>query len=93
MVNKNVNQFIRQVDEILFRECDPIGINNVAPADEYSQYAPQIAQLLMNGGSAEKITRHLNDLTHKSMGMNVAVANTRRTVAMLMALPKPRKEG
>jgi hypothetical protein len=93
MAVKDVRQFIRQVDEILFREWDPIGVNNVAPTDEYSHYAPEIAQLLMNGASAARITKRLNELTHKSMGVKVHVANTKRTVAVLTALPKPRRNG
>lgn len=39
--------FYKGVREILWNNWDPIGVNNIAPRDEYQSYVPEIFFLLI----------------------------------------------
>lgn len=41
----------KTIAAILWNEWDPIGINDIAPRDEYNSYISEILQLLKNGAS------------------------------------------
>ena len=59
------------VREILFREWDPIGVNdNEACRNEYDSYAPTICQRLLEGADEALIAAHLSLLQSDSMGMS-----------------------
>ena len=53
----------KAIDEVLFYNWDPIGVNNCPPArDEYHSYIPQIFKLLKSDNVNEKIiSEHLQD--------------------------------
>ena len=59
------------VREILFREWDPIGVNqNEACRNEYDSYAPTICQHLREGADEVWLASHLSRLQSDSMGMS-----------------------
>ena len=63
---------LHAVQEIVFREWDPIGVNdNPACRDEYDSYAPTICRYLLGGADEHKIARHLSQLQTVSMGLSV----------------------
>lgn len=70
------------VEEILFREWDPIGINsNPALSDEYDSYVSAIVRLLQAEADEYKIAERLCNLQRVSMGMSSANEERDREIA------------
>jgi hypothetical protein len=60
------------VQEILFRDWDPIGVNgNELCRNEYDSYAATICRWLRDGVDEYKLVQHLDQLQRVSMGMSV----------------------
>lgn len=76
------------VREILFREWDPIGVNdNESCRDEYDSYAPNVVELLLSGADEYKLASRLSEFQRVSMGMSVIDEELHRRVACrLLAL-------
>ena len=62
-----IHESIRQ---ILWKDWDPIGINDSGPDDEYDSYVGGIYRLLASGASEYQIIERLYQLETTSMGMN-----------------------
>jgi len=79
---------ITRVDSVLWEVWDPVGVNDAPEArDEYTSYAPDIAQLLRTGASDAEIERHLATIV-LDMGMSwVNPDRARRTLAALREIP------
>lgn len=60
----------KKVDDILWNDWDPIGINDVAPRDEYSGYVAGILKLKKEGADRIKIGKRLLELETNSIGMS-----------------------
>ena len=56
------------VHEILWREWDPISVNDVAPDDEYDGYVWPVIGKIMKGESAEEIAAYLDWASDEHMG-------------------------
>jgi hypothetical protein len=82
---------IEQVDAVLWEVWDPIGVNHAPEArDEYTSYAPAVAQMLRSGASDLDIERHLAEIILEQMGMSwVNPDRARRTLAALRGIPIP----
>lgn len=66
------DSLLATVQEILFREWDPIGINdNELCRDEYDSYAPVICRWLQAGIDESQLAAHLSQIQTESMGMSV----------------------
>jgi len=59
----------QKIDDILWYDWDPIGINDMAPRDEYQSYTPQIFNLLKTGTGRETIAKTLSKIETDYMGM------------------------
>jgi hypothetical protein len=83
-----LRSLLTSVEEVLFREWDPIGVNgNQQCRDEYDSYAPTICRLLQDGVDEYKLAAHLNELERVSMGLTVIDEELNRKVAnRLLAL-------
>ena len=57
------------INEILWHDWDPIGVNNIAPRDEYENYTPEIFRLKMSGARTEEIANKLLELEQNTIGM------------------------
>mgnify|MGYP000482277283 CR=1 FL=1 len=57
------------IDYILWNEWNPIGINDIAPRDEYKSYTPAIFNLKNNGADKELITKTLFKIETETMGL------------------------
>lgn len=56
------SELLPGVQEILFREWDPIGVNDSKLChDEYNSYAPAVVQLLLSGADEYKLAARLSD--------------------------------
>ena len=47
----------RKIDEILWFDWDPIGVNDIAPKDEYRSYLPEIYRLKKSGANNKEIAK------------------------------------
>lgn len=74
---KNVYQ---NIDEILWKDWDPIGINDIAPRDEYESYTPEIFDLKINGAHKEAIAQKLSYIATSRIGL-IADINHCREIA------------
>jgi hypothetical protein len=76
------------VKEILFREWDPIGVNDCEECrDEYDHYAAAIQKLLRAGADEFRLTAYLGRYQRQSMGLTrIDVERDRRVAQRLLAL-------
>jgi hypothetical protein len=82
-----------RVRELLLRDWDPIGINDVCPADEYDTYADKAYVMLMDErASAEEITAYLLHAATERMGLTNNAELIRRSESVAIALVKLRPE-
>ncbi len=79
---------LSRVQEILFREWDPIGVaDNVECRDEYDSYAMTLVRLLRSGADEYKIALRLGTFQRVTMGLSrVDEAVDRRVASRLVAL-------
>ena len=55
----------------LWRDWDPIGVNNISDADdEYDSYVGSICSLLLSGADAHQIRQHLSRIETEYMGLS-----------------------
>ena len=58
------------IDEILWKDWDPIGVNDIEDVrDEYQSYTPHIFSLTTHGADKLKIAEHLYKIETINMGM------------------------
>ena len=70
------------VSDILFREWDPIGVNdNERCRDEYDGYVPSVVQWLLSGADEYKLASLLSEIQRVRMGMSVIDEELHRRVA------------
>jgi hypothetical protein len=61
------------IDEILWRDWDPIGVNDMPEArDEYQSYLPHIFRLAVEGKDAEHISSSLVATIEESIGLGAS---------------------
>ncbi|GAB3796303.1 hypothetical protein GCM10028819_13650 [Spirosoma humi] len=64
------NQLYTFIDELLWQEWDPIGINDCFEVrDEYSSYASQVFSLVIHGATAEELAQKLLSIEQETMGL------------------------
>ena len=84
MIDKrDLENFARQVDQILWAEWDPIGCG--VPRDEYTSYAIVVAAKAANGESAEQITDYLHWAENDNMGLACTREQAQNRVANIVA--------
>lgn len=57
------------IDDLLWFDWDPIGINDIAPRDEYQSYVPEIFELVKFQADRQEIANRLLSLETKNMAM------------------------
>lgn len=65
----------KKIDDILWLDWDPIGINDDAPRDEYQGYVPEIFNLKKSGADRIEIAKRLLKLETENMGMGGTLEN------------------
>jgi hypothetical protein len=60
----------KKIDDILWFDWDPIGVNNYAPRDEYQSYVPKIFKLKKSGAAKQEIAECLFKFETERMGMD-----------------------
>lgn len=63
------NQLYEIIDNLLWDEWDPIGINDIAPRDEYQAYTPQLFSSVIKGATSDELTQALYKIESDLMGL------------------------
>ncbi len=81
-------QLYPAVADLLFREWDPVGVNdNEQCCDEYNSYARALTRLLLEGANEHKLAARLRAFARGSMGLSHTDDELHRRVARrLLAL-------
>lgn len=65
----------KKIDDILWFDWDPIGINDLAKRDEYQGYVPEILELVKAKAERQEIANRLHKLEMGNMGMSGTIEN------------------
>ena len=77
-----VSPLLPAVQDILFREWDPIGVNdNELCRDEYDSYASWVVRLLLSGTDEYELAAGLSEIQRVGMGMSSIDEELHRRVA------------
>jgi hypothetical protein len=76
----------KAIDEILWNEWDPIGVNNSAPRNEYYGYLPIIFDLKLKNATRESIAQKLFELETKNMGLDGNIDHCRKIADKIISL-------
>jgi len=68
-------ELFRIVDDLLWFDWDPIGVNSFAPRDEYERYVPEIFRLVKAKVDREVIANQLFKFETEDMGMEGKMEN------------------
>ncbi len=59
----------KSIDDVLWLDWDPLGVNDTEHRDEYQDYTAKIFNLKRNGATILQITNHLLDIELNSIGV------------------------
>jgi hypothetical protein len=62
-------ELYKAIDEILWTDWDPIGVNDSAPRDEYQAYTPAILNLKLKETDSETIANKLHEIEVNQIGI------------------------
>ena len=80
---KDYKQRLKYVEQILFNDWDPIGVNAF---DEYDSYAPHIVSMWFdNKLTEEAVVEYLLEIETKRMGLQGNEQNARKVAKRLVA--------
>ena len=68
-MNKEQKELYKTVDEILWNDWDPIGVNEIAPRDEYQSYVPEIFSMLVQNKTENEISDRLYKIETETIGV------------------------
>jgi hypothetical protein len=75
------------VDEILWKDWDPIGISNrVGGRDEYNAYLPHVFKLMLDNEPAIKIAAYLDEVARNRMALNLPMERHVKAAEKIYAL-------
>lgn len=67
--NEEPANLYESIDLILWNNWDPIGINDIAPRDEYQSYTPTILKLKTSGADIDTIAKTLHKIETETIGV------------------------
>jgi len=77
----------KQIDEILWTDWDPIGINDSEQArDEYYGYLPHVWRFKLQGSDVETIAQYLFEIETDRMGLNGDIEHCRKVANKIINL-------
>ncbi len=76
----------KQIDEILWNDWDPIGVNDDAPRDEYQSYTPAIFDLKIKGADRDAIAQRLCEFEIERMGLGGDIEHCREIAEKIVGL-------
>ena len=76
----------KTIDEILWNDWDPIGVNDTEEArDEYQSYTPQVYSFRINNSDSETIAQHLHKIETERMGLFGDIKKCRQVAEKILA--------
>lgn len=79
-------QFYNEIDNILWNDWDPLGVNDIAPRDEYQSYVPIIFSLKINGADKDAMTKKLDEIATKEMGLLSKIEHCKQIAEKIISL-------
>lgn len=77
----------RQIDDILWNDWNPIGINDCEQArDEYYGYLPYVWRCKLQGSDTATIAEYLFRVETEKMGLNGDMENCKRVANKIISL-------
>lgn len=76
----------QEIDEILWKDWDPIGINDISPRDEYQSYTPIVFTLKRKGANQEEIANKLYQIETETIGVNGNIENCKEGARKIVEL-------
>ncbi len=85
---KSANNFktLCRIDKLLWKKWDPIGINHIAPRDEYQSYTPAIFKLKTSGADSDTIAKTLHKIETETMGVLRDIDHCRQVADKIVKL-------
>jgi hypothetical protein len=84
--NEDPKNLYETIDLILWNDWDPIGINDIAPRDEYQSYTPTIFKLKTNGADKETIAKTLHEIETVTIGVAGNIEHCRHVADTIINL-------
>lgn len=69
----NQLQLYKAIDEILWKDWDPIGVSPHGLRDEYHAYLPQVFKLALEDAATKTIAEYLHEVVSERMGLTSRV--------------------
>jgi hypothetical protein len=86
-VTQEQRALYKTLDEILWTEWDPIGVNEIEEArDEYYDYLPEIFKLKLNNADRETIAEYLFKVETEHMGLFASIENCRKVADKIISV-------
>lgn len=85
-MNQEQIKLYKSIDNILWFDWDPIGINKDGICDEYNSYLPQVYQLKVSGATEMEIAKYLNETITERMGMKSNMEFNKKIAEKIFAL-------
>lgn len=82
--NEEPTNLYQAVDLILWNDWDPIGINDIAPRDEYQSYTPTIFKLKTSGADKETIAKTLHEIETVTIGILGDIEHCRKVADKIL---------
>ena len=82
--NEEPTNLYETIDLILWQDWDPIGINDIAPRDEYQSYTPTIFKLKTNGADKETIAKTLHEIETGTIGVVGNIEHCRKVADKIL---------
>ncbi len=79
-------ELYKAIDEILWNDWDPIGVNDSAPRDEYQSYTPTIFSLKIYGADIETIAKKLHEIETVTIGVLGSIDHCRQIADKIINL-------
>jgi hypothetical protein len=76
----------KKIDDILWFDWDPIGVNKDGVRDEYESYVPPIFSLKKSGANRDAIAHLLFKFELEKMGMGSTIENCLKIADKIIAL-------
>ena len=85
-MNSHQQKLYKIIDDILWFEWDPMGINNVGARNEYDSYVPQVYHLKISGASKTEIANYLEKVATANMGLTSMIEFNEKIADRIVAL-------
>jgi hypothetical protein len=84
-MEERLKRAFKQIDEILWKDWDPIGVNDVSEArDEYHSYVWKVVDFKLKNVDSEVIAQYLFQIETGHMGLTGNLENCRRVSQIIM---------